>query len=75
VARLIGVMMAILASLSFYGTGHPILFMLAVFTVFFCFWSFAAMHEFASNWVIPLNVIFIFVAAGLLICGIIVRFF
>jgi len=74
VARLIGLIMAILASLSFYETGHPILFMFAVFTVFLCFWSFAAMHEFASNWVVPLNLIFTFIAAGLLIWGIIVRF-
>ena len=74
-ARLIGVIIAILASLSFYGTGHPALFILAVFTVFLCLWSWAAMHNFSANWVVPLNMIFSFVGLGLLIWGIIIRFF
>ena len=73
--RSISITTAILASLSFYGTGHPVLFGLAVFTVLLCFWSWAAMHEFASNWVVPLNIIFTFIAIGLLILGIIIRFF
>ena len=75
VARLIGVIVAILASLTFYGTGHPVLLGLAVFTVFLCVWSWGAMHEFASNWVVPLNLIFTFLGAGLLVWGIIIRFF
>ena len=75
VARLISVIIAILASLSFYGTGHPVLLGLAVFTVFLCLWSWGAMHEFALNWVVPLNLIFTFLGAGLLVWGIIIRFF
>ncbi|MBW1801834.1 MAG: hypothetical protein JRJ85_14010 [Deltaproteobacteria bacterium] len=74
-ARLIGVVIAALASASFYGTGHPVLFGFAVFTLFLCIWSWASLQHFASNWVVPLNKIFAFLAAGLLIWGIITRFF
>ncbi len=44
---LISVIIAILASIAFYGTGHPILFGISIITVILCFWSWGVMHNYA----------------------------
>ena len=71
--RFTGVIIAVLSACAFYGTGHPALFMLAVFNLFLCLWSWAGMQEYAANWVVPLNWIFASTALGLLILGTVLR--
>lgn len=115
---IISLLIGILAAIAFYGTGHPILFWVAVAICIVCIWSWGVMHNYAlkaakgrwdqirenmiregrppeeiermdrtpiriatsdvdavPDWLATVNMIVTFIGLGLLIWGIIVRFF